>query len=121
MDQPDPTQAGAPASDTITIDDFMKVKLRVGKVVEAERLAGADKLLKLQVDIGTERRTVLAGIALQYPPETLLGKSVILVANLAPRKMRGVESQGMILAADAAGTPIVATFESEVPPGSTVR
>jgi len=122
--QPEPAQPAQPtpaASDTITIDDFLKVKLRVGRVLEAEQLAGADKLLKLLVDIGTEKRTVLAGIALQYAPETLVGKSIILVANLAPRTMRGVESQGMILAADADGKPIVATFESEVPPGATVR
>ncbi|HET6372461.1 MAG TPA: methionine--tRNA ligase [Candidatus Polarisedimenticolia bacterium] len=120
----DPSPPAAPipeASSTITIDDFMKIKLRVGKIVEAERLAGADKLLKLLVDIGTEKRTVLAGIALQYAPETLVGKSIVLVANLAPRKMRGVESQGMILAADADGRPIVATFEADVPPGAVVR
>jgi len=122
MEQPPARpEAAPPAGETITIDDFMKVKLRVGRILEAEKLAGADKLLKLLVDIGEERRTVLAGIALQYAPETLVGKSIILVANLAPRKMRGVESQGMILAADADGRPIVATFESEVPPGATVR
>jgi len=127
MDQPlsgtpaTPAAPAAPAAETITIDDFMKVKLRVGKVLEAEKVAGADKLLKLLVDIGAEKRTVLAGIALQYAPEALVGKSIILVANLAPRKMRGIESQGMILAADADGRPIVATFESEVPPGATVR
>ena len=121
---PPPTPAGATqpaASDTITIDDFLKVKLRTARVLEAEKVAGADKLLKLLVDIGTEKRTVLAGIALQYAPEALVGKTVILVANLAPRRMRGVESQGMILAADDGGRPIVATFEAEVPPGSVVR
>jgi len=133
MDQPAPDKPGAPGEPTpaqaapapqpatITIDDFLKVKLRVGKILEAERLAGADKLLKLVVDIGDERRTVLAGIALVYEPETLVGKSIVLVANLAPRKMRGVESQGMILAADDDGRPIIATFESPVPPGATVR
>ena len=133
MDQPAPDKPGAPGEPTpaqaapvpqpatITIDDFLKVKLKVGKILEAERLAGADKLLKLVVDIGDERRTVLAGIALVYEPGTLVGKSIVLVANLAPRKMRGVESQGMILAADDAGRPIIATFESPVPPGATVR
>jgi len=127
MDQPEatpPVAGAAPAAatgDTITIDDFLKVKLRVGRVLQAERVAGADKLLKLLVDIGTEKRTILAGIALQYAPESLVGKSIILVANLAPRKMRGVESQGMMLAADDGGRPIVATFESEVPPGAVVR
>ena len=124
MDQTVPTTPPAPApppSDMITIDDFMKVKLRVGKVLEAEKVAGADKLLKLLVDIGTEKRTVLAGIALQYAPESLVGRSVVVVVNLAPRKMRGVESQGMILAADDNGRPIVAGFESEVSPGAIVR
>ena len=124
MDQtvpPTPPAPTAQPSDTITIDDFMKVKLRVGKVLEAEKVAGADKLLKLLVDIGTERRTVLAGIALQYAPEALVGRSVVIVANLAPRKMRGIESQGMILAADDNGKPIVVGFESEVPPGAVVR
>ena len=124
MDQTPPTTPPAPAppqSDTITIDDFMKVKLRVGRVLEAEKVAGADKLLKLIVDIGTEKRTVLAGIALVYAPEALVGRSVVVVVNLAPRKMRGVESQGMILAADDSGRPIVVGFESEVPPGAVVR
>lgn len=114
-------EAHMDAGDTITIDDFMKVKLRTAKIVQAEKLEGADKLLKLTVDLGGETRTVLAGIALQYAPETLVGKTVILVANLAPRTMRGVESQGMILAADVDGRPIVATFEPDVPPGATVR
>ncbi len=118
--QPTPAPA-APASDMITIEDFQKIKLRAGKIVAAERLAGADKLLKLNVDLGTETRTVLAGIALHYAPETLVGKTVILVANLAPRKMRGVESQGMVLAADTGTSVLVATFEGDVPPGSTVR
>jgi methionyl-tRNA synthetase len=124
MDQPQPTPPAPPAppaSDTITIDDFMKVKLRAGKILQAEKVAGADRLLKLLVDIGTEQRTVLAGIALQYAPEALVGKSVVVVANLAPRKMRGVESQGMILAADDNGRPIIATFESEIPSGAVVR
>jgi methionyl-tRNA synthetase len=124
MDQtptpPTPAPA-APASDVITIEDFQKIKLRAGRIIAAERLAGADKLLKLNVDLGTETRTVLAGIALHYAPETLVGKTVILVANLAPRKMRGVESQGMVLAADTGTSVLVATFDGDVPAGSTVR
>ncbi|MFQ5700461.1 MAG: methionine--tRNA ligase subunit beta, partial [Acidobacteriota bacterium] len=112
-------EGGSP--NTITIDDFMKVELRVGRILEAEKLAGADKLLKLLVDIGTEKKTLLAGIALHYEPGSLVGKSVIVVANLAPRTMRGVESQGMILAADDAGRPVIATFESDVAPGAVVR
>jgi methionyl-tRNA synthetase len=120
QDQPTPA-AGQAEPETITIDDFMKVKLRVGRVLEAERVAGADRLLRLLVDIGSERRTVVAGIAQQYAPEALVGKSIILVANLAPRRMRGIESQGMLLAAEDPAGPIIATFESEVPPGSVVR
>ncbi len=116
MDQPQ-----SPGKEHITIDDFMRIELRSGVILEAERVAGADKLLKLLVDIGSQKRTVLAGIALQYDPAALVGKSVILVANLAPRKMRGVESQGMILAADVQGKPVVAMFNEEVPPGSVVR
>jgi methionyl-tRNA synthetase len=116
-----PTTPAGAESGTITIEDFMKIKLRSGKVLAAEKVAGADRLLKLTVDIGAEQRTVLAGIALQYAPEALVGKCVVLVANLAPRKMRGIESQGMILAADDDGKPIVATFESDVPPGAVVR
>ncbi len=115
MDTPDRTP------DTITIDDFMKVKLRAGKILEAGKVEGADKLLKLLVDIGEEKRTVLAGIARQYDPASLVGKTIILVANLAPRTMRGVESQGMILAADVDGAPIIAEFESDVRPGAVVR
>ncbi len=121
MEQSPGGAAGAGPSDTITIDDFLKVKLRVGRILEAEKLAGADKLLKLLVDLGDEKRTVLAGIALQYAPESLVGKSCVIVANLAPRAIRGVTSQGMLLAADEGGRPIVATFESEVTPGTTVR
>lgn len=115
METPDQTP------DTITIDDFMKVKLRAGKVLESEKVEGADKLLKLLVDIGDEKRTVLAGIARQYDPASLVGKTIIIVANLAPRKMRGVESQGMILAADVDGVPIIAEFQGEVRPGAVVR
>ncbi|HET9480480.1 MAG TPA: methionine--tRNA ligase subunit beta, partial [Candidatus Polarisedimenticolia bacterium] len=118
---PPASSVAQPDAGTITIDDFTRVKLRVGRILQAERLAGADKLLKLNVDLGDETRTVLAGIALQYAPEALIGKCVIVVANLAPRKMRGVESQGMILAADDGGRPIVATFEPDAPPGAVVR
>jgi methionyl-tRNA synthetase len=117
-----PAAAPAPAaSDLIGIEEFQKVKLRTGKVLSAERIAGADKLLKLTVDMGTETRTVVAGIALQYAPEAMVGRTIIVVANLKPAKLRGVESQGMLLAADLNGKPIVAGFEVEIPPGSTVR
>jgi methionyl-tRNA synthetase len=112
----------APAQPSyITIDDFMKVELRVANVVEAERLPNSDKLLKLTVDLGGEQRTVLAGIAEMYQPEEVAGKQVVVVANLAPRKMRGVESQGMLLAADADGQAILLQPETQVPSGTRVR
>jgi methionyl-tRNA synthetase len=107
---------------SITIDDFAKVELRVGKVLTAERVAGADKLLQLRVDLGDEERTVLAGIAQHYAPEALVDRSVILVANLAPRKIRGVTSHGMLLAADAEGVGVaLLSPDKELPPGSRVR
>jgi methionyl-tRNA synthetase len=99
----------------------MKVNLRTARVVAAERVAGTDKLLRIEVDLGGETRQIVAGIAKQYAPEQLVGKSIIVVANLKPAKVRGVESQGMLLAADQAGVPIVATFEEPVQPGARVR
>jgi len=115
--------AAAPAAAKITIEDFAKVELRVGIVKSAERIQGADKLLKLLVDIGDEVRQVLAGIALAYAPEDLLGRTVVLVTNLAPRKMRGLESNGMILAASVGpeGKPVLCTFAEDIPPGAKVK
>jgi methionyl-tRNA synthetase len=115
------TQPSAEAS-KITIDDLMKVDLRVGLIKSAERIAGADKLLKLQVDIGEEVRQILAGIAMAYSPEELVGRKVVIVANLAPRKMRGLESNGMLLAASLAdGKPVLCTFGEEIAPGAKVK
>ena len=106
----------------ITIDDFAKVQLRVGKVLEAERIPKADKLLRMQVDIGTERRQILAGIAQYYTPDEMIGRSVVIVANLAPRTMRGYESQGMLLAAsDDSGNFAVVNPGDVVALGSVVR
>jgi len=107
--------------DTITIADFMKVDLRVANIVSAEPVPNANKLLKLTVELGGETRTLLAGIAEMYPPEELVGKQVVVVANLQPRKMRGVESQGMLLAADVEGQAILLQPETRVPSGSRVR
>lgn len=108
---------------TIEFGDFTKIDLRVGKVLEAERVPKADRLLRLQVDLGTEQRQILAGIAEQFEPESLVGKSVVVVANLAPRKLRGFESQGMILAASTPdGPPLgLVSVDEVVPPGSVVR
>lgn len=114
----------APASDgKITIDDFMKVELRVGQVKFAEKVKGADRLLRLEVDIGTEVRQVVAGIALAYEPEKLVGRKVVLVANLQPRKLRGLESNGMIVAASVGdeGKPVLAGFLEDVPVGAKLK
>jgi methionyl-tRNA synthetase len=106
----------------ISIDDFSKVELRVGLVKVAERVPKSDKLLRLEVDIGTEVRQVLAGIAEAYAPETLVGRKVVIVANLAPRKMRGLESNGMIVAASLeGGTPVLAGFLEDVPVGARLK
>jgi methionyl-tRNA synthetase len=116
--------AAAPAvAAKIAIEDFAKVELRVGIVKSAERIQGADKLLKLLVDIGDEVRQVLAGIALSYAPEDLVGRKVVIVTNLAPRKMRGLESNGMLLAASVgqAGKPVLCTFAEDVPAGAKVK
>jgi methionyl-tRNA synthetase len=112
----------AEAKATIEFDDFAKLDLRVGTILEAEKVAKADKLLKLLVDIGTEKRTVVSGIAMHFTPEEVIGKQVTLVANLAPRKMRGIESQGMILMAEnAAGKLVFVNPDAAVDPGSEVR
>ena len=106
----------------ITIDDFAKIELRVGVVKVAERVPKADKLLRLEVDIGTEVRQVLAGIAEAYAPETLVGRKVVIVANLAPRKLRGLESNGMIVAASLeGGKPVLASFLEDVPVGARLK
>jgi methionyl-tRNA synthetase len=106
----------------ITIDDFAKIELRVGVVKVAERVPKADKLLRLEIDIGTEVRQVLAGIAEAYAPETLVGRKVVIVANLAPRKLRGMESNGMIVAASLeGGKPVLAGFLEDVPVGARLK
>jgi methionyl-tRNA synthetase len=121
--KPTSTPAAAATTDgKITIDDFAKVDLRVGLVKVAERVPKSDKLLRLEIDIGTEVRQVLAGIAEAYAPETLVGRKVVIVANLAPRKMRGLESNGMIVAASLeGGKPVLAGFLEEVPVGARLK
>lgn len=111
------------SAEKITIDDFAKVEMRVGEVLAAEPIPGAKKLLKLQVDIGTEVRQVCAGIAEYYKPEDLVGMKVVIVANLAPRKLRGVESNGMILAASVGNgdKPVLVTFKEDVPKGARLK
>ena len=113
----------SPLAPIITIDDFAKVDLRAGTVVEAERIKGADKLLRLVVDLGFEKRQVLAGIAKAYDPEKLIGRKVVVVANLQPRKMRGLESNGMIVAASLGDgdPPILVGFNEDTPNGARLR
>jgi methionyl-tRNA synthetase len=106
----------------ITIDDFAKVELRVAQILVAERVPKADKLLRLEVDLGTEKRQILAGIAEYYEPEKLIGRRIVIVANLAPRKMRGLESNGMLLAASLdGGAPVLAGFLEDVPLGARLK
>jgi methionyl-tRNA synthetase len=106
----------------ITIDDFVKVDLRVAQILVAERVPKADKLLRLEVDLGYEKRQILAGIAEYYEPEKLVGRKIVIVANLAPRKMRGLESNGMLLAASLeGGAPVLAGFLEEVPLGARLK
>ncbi|HEY0795687.1 MAG TPA: methionine--tRNA ligase subunit beta, partial [Acidisarcina sp.] len=106
----------------ITIDDFVKVDLRVAKIIVAERIPKADKLLRLEVDLGYEQRQILAGIAEAYTPESLVGRKVVIVANLAPRKMRGLESNGMIVAASLGdGKPVLASFLEDIDIGARLK
>jgi methionyl-tRNA synthetase len=118
-----PAATAATSDGKITIDDFLKVELRVGQVKFAEKVKGADRLLRLEVDIGTEVRQVVAGIALAYEPEKLIGRKVVLVANLQPRKLRGLESNGMIVAASVGdeGKPVLAGFLEDVPVGAKLK
>jgi len=100
--------------------DFQKLDIRIATIVEAEKVAGADKLLKLIVDLGSEKRQLVAGIALQYEAKSLLGKQVPVVYNLEPARIRGVESNGMVLCA-ASPEPILLSPEKKVPNGSEVK
>jgi len=128
---PAPPLTGATEADAIVgvasfieIGDFAKVDLRVGQVISAERIPKADKLLLLSIDIGEDKpRQVLAGIAQYYEAENLLGRKVVVVANLKPRKLRGYESQGMVVAASYGeeGRPVIATFTEDVPNGARLK
>jgi len=115
------TQPQAAQSEQISIEDFRKVVLRVGKVLTAERVPKSTKLLKLLVDIGTEERQVIAGIGTKYAPEDLVGKRVVIVANLKPAKLMGVESQGMVLAAGDEEVSALLTTLEDVAPGSKIK
>jgi methionyl-tRNA synthetase len=105
----------------IPIDDFAKVELRVAEVMAAERVPKSKKLLKLTVKVGEETRTLVAGVAEQYEPESLVGRKVVIVANLEPATLMGVESNGMVLAASHEGTVSLLTLDKDVPSGSKVK
>jgi methionyl-tRNA synthetase len=115
--------SSTPDTPQIAIDDFVKIDLRVAQIVVAERIPKADKLLRLEVDLGYEKRQILSGIAEWYTPEELIGKKIVVIANLAPRKMRGLESHGMLLAASHGenGKPVLATFGEEIALGSRLK
>jgi methionyl-tRNA synthetase len=111
-----------PAKDTITFDEFQKMDIRIGKVLDAEPVPKTDKLLKMTIDTGLDRRTVVSGIAEHYTAEEMVGRQVTILVNLAPRKIRGVESQGMILMAENAEgkLALVSSDDAELMNGSTV-
>ena len=123
-----PSPAAAPAAapavgdNRLSIDDFMKVELRTAKVLAAEKVANSRKLIKLSVDVGAEQRTLVAGIAEAYEPEALVGRTVVMVFNLKPAKLMGIESNGMVLAASPdGGSPTLVGFDKEIAPGTRVR
>ena len=105
----------------ISIEEFRRIKLKVAKVIEAERIPKTDKLLKLKIEVGEEIRSLVAGIAKYYKPEELVGKRIIIVANLQPAKIRGVESQGMLLAAETGEELALLTTDREIASGSEIR
>ena len=105
----------------INIDDFKKVELKVAKVLSAENIEGSDKLLKLQVDLGTEQRQVLSGIAKYCLPADLVGRQIVIITNLEPRQMMGLESQGMVLAAGDGEVVSLLTLDKEMLPGTLIK
>ena len=114
--------ATAPAAPPqITIDEFMKIQLKTAKIISAERVPKSEKLLKLQVSLGNEQRQIVAGIGKKYEPESLVGKTIVIVANLKPAKLMGIESQGMVLAAGDSEVRGLATILEEVDPGTKVK
>ena len=106
---------------TIAFNDFMKINLIVARIIEAEPVPNTNKLMKLLLDDGAGERTIVAGVAQSYAPDELKGKKIVIVANLEPATIRGVESNGMLLAADVSGDPVVLFAPDEVPPGTRVR
>jgi len=104
----------------ISFEEFQKIDLRVGKIVEVEKVEGTDKLLKLKVDLGAEKRQLVAGIAKFYQPKDLIGREIVVVVNLEPKILKGIESQGMLLAADFEGRPVLLKPDAKVLPGTKI-
>ena len=104
----------------INFEDFKKLDLKVARIIEAERIENSEKLLKLKIDLGDEKRQIVAGLGKTYSPETLRGKEIVVIINLEPRRLLGIESQGMLLAADN-NEPILLIPEKEIPPGTKIR
>lgn len=108
--------------DIISFEEFKKVQIKIAKIVSAQKVEGSDKLLQLQVDLGESQRQIIAGIGKAYDPEKLIGTEIAIIANLAPRSLMGLESQGMLLAAtNSDGLPMLLRPEQEVPPGTEVK
>ncbi|MEK7583542.1 MAG: methionine--tRNA ligase subunit beta [Patescibacteria group bacterium] len=105
----------------ITYEDFAKLELKIATIKTAERVDGSEKLLKLQLDLGSEERQVVSGIAKSYEPEQLIGKQIVMIANLEPRSLMGIESNGMLLAASDESGPILLIPEKSVPPGTGIK
>lgn len=110
-----------PKEARITIDEFARVDLRSARILEAERVAGSKKLIRMIIELGEEKRQIVAGIGRKYSPESLLGKKIIVVANLQPARLMGLESNGMLLAATAGEDPILAVFDEDVPSGVRLK
>ena len=105
----------------IAFDDFKKVELKIARIIEAEEVAGAEKLLKLQIDLGGEKRQIVAGIKKSYQARDLIGREIVVVANLEPRMVMGIESNGMLLAASDDTGPVLLRPDKDVPPGSGIK
>ncbi len=104
----------------INFEEFQKIDLRIGKVIEAEKIKGSNKLLRLKVDLGEEKRELVAGISKFYQPENLIGREIVVVMNLEPKILKGIKSQGMLLAASVEGRPVILEPDEEVPPGTKI-
>ena len=107
--------------ETISFEEFKKLEIRIGKILSAEKVEGSDKLLKLEVDFGEDRRQIIAGIAQFYAPEALIGKECPFAYNLAPRVLKGLESQGMLLCPSDNANPVLMHPDKEIPPGSIIK